>query len=138
LIGAICVLLAFACSPRYDVQAQERTTGSSDAAGIEPDEIDARQRARSEAAPRPATSKPPARSVPSKPAPTAPMGKVAPASTPAGPQKYETAECGTPEKPITCCTKGDGPGASCNLFILLCNEGGGTGKGDGGDAICVN
>lgn len=98
--------------------------------GIEPDEIDARAESRARAATR-AT---PARTA--RPVPT--PGRFAVASNDQGqPQPYETADCSTEEKEITCCTKGDGPGASCNLFILLCNESGGTGKGDGGDAICV-
>jgi len=53
------------------------------------------------------------------------------------PQAYETADCSTENKTITCCTN-NGEGGSCNLFILLCEEQGGTGKGDAGDAICVH
>lgn len=103
--------------------------------GVEPDEIDARQRAETPA-PRPArvapaTRKPPATTVPTP-------GKFAPATDPNGnPQAYETADCSTETKAITCCTNND-EGGSCNLFILLCEEQGGTGKGDAGDAICVH
>ncbi|MCY7312597.1 MAG: hypothetical protein LH491_02965, partial [Pseudoxanthomonas sp.] len=130
-------VIAVAASSQSTATAQTRTTEAPKAAGIEPDEIDARQRAKADAAAHPAPASPPARARPAATTPAASAGKVM-GPSPSGPQKYETAECGTPEKPITCCTQGVGPAASCNLFILLCNEGGGTGKGDGGDAICVN
>lgn len=58
---------------------------------------------------------------PTAPMSPAPLDKLA--SPGQGPQAYETADCGTPAKPITCCTHGEG-GASCNLFMLLCDEGG--------------
>jgi len=104
--------------------------------GIEPDEIDARQRSEAPA-PRPARAvASPERKPPSTRVPT--PGRFAPATGPNGdPQSYETADCSTETKTITCCTN-NGEGGSCNLFILLCEEQGGTGKGDAGDAICVH
>lgn len=102
--------------------------------GVEPDEIDVRQRAE-RPAPRPARIATPARKPPVGTVPV--PGKFVPAVDPEGnPQAYETADCSTETKTITCCTN-NGEGGSCNLFILLCEENGGTGKGDGGDAICV-
>jgi hypothetical protein len=101
--------------------------------GIEPDEIDARARAA-----EPTTSSP-ARAAPARKPPvgTVPTpGKFVVAKDDNGvEQAYDTADCSTETKTITCCTNSGG--ASCNLFILLCEENGGTGKGDGGDAICV-
>ncbi|MBY4595045.1 hypothetical protein K3217_05765 [bacterium BD-1] len=103
--------------------------------GVEPDEIDARQRAE-DPAPRPARVAPATRKPPVATVPT--PGRFAPATGPDGePQAYETADCSTETKTITCCTN-NGEGGSCNLFILLCEEQGGTGKGDAGDAICVH
>ncbi len=102
--------------------------------GIEPDEIDARQRSTAPT-PRPARVATPPRKPPVGTVPT--PGRFAPAVDPNGtPQGYETADCSTETKTISCCTS-NGEGGSCNLFILLCNETGGVGKGDGGDAICV-
>ncbi|KAF1709879.1 hypothetical protein CSC70_09295 [Pseudoxanthomonas kalamensis DSM 18571] len=123
--------------------AQTRQTSepaATTAAGIEPDEIDVRQ-AQKNATPVPArvtTAKPARAATPVASPKPATANLLAVGAGGDGSQKYETAECGTKDKPITCCTKGDGPGASCKLFMLLCNEGGGTGKGDGDDAICVH
>lgn len=127
------LLLGFALADSAPAAEPTRKVAATAAAnqGIEPDEIDARATQGS----RPATRVAPARTA--KPMPT--PGKFVVAKDDGGkPQRYETADCSSEDKKITCCTKGDGPGASCNLFILLCNETGGSGKGDGGDAICVH
>ncbi|NGP53479.1 hypothetical protein [Thioalkalivibrio sp. XN8] len=55
---------------------------------------------------------------------------------PSEPPKYEIEECGTATNPAICCHHEAGDGSSCNLFIMLCEHHGGTGKGDGESAIC--
>jgi hypothetical protein len=52
------------------------------------------------------------------------------------PPKYEIEDCGTATNPAICCHHEAGDGSSCNLFIMLCEHHGGTGKGDGESAIC--
>lgn len=128
LLGASVIASASASSVRKPATPPAATQG------VEPDEIDARQRSTAPT-PRPARVAAPARKPPVGTVPT--PGRFAPAKDPDGnPQAYETADCSTETKTITCCTN-NGEGGSCNLFILLCEENGGTGKGDAGDAICV-
>lgn len=123
------------CAAAASETVRKPATPPAATQGIEPDEINASQRARTPA-PAPARVATPARKPPVGTVPT--PGKFAPAVDPDGkPQAYETADCSTETKAITCCTN-TGEGGSCNLFILLCEENGGTGKGDAGDAICVH
>lgn len=130
LAGTMVLGIALAGSASASEPTRKVAEPATPQRGIEPDEIDARATAR---------QRTPARVAPARAGGTVPTpGKFVVAKDDQGePQRYEVADCSTPDKNITCCTKGDGPGASCNLFILLCNETGGTGKGDGGDAICV-
>ncbi|KFL38055.1 hypothetical protein N788_02450 [Arenimonas donghaensis DSM 18148 = HO3-R19] len=115
-------------------ETRKPATATAASQGVEPDEIDAKQRSQAPAA-RPARVAAPARKPPVGTVPT--PGRFAPAVDPDGnPQAYETADCSSETKTITCCTN-TGEGGSCNLFLLLCEEAGGTGKGDAGDAICV-
>lgn len=131
----LATVLAAALGTVQAAQAERQVVRPASAnQGIEPDEIDAKQRSEAPA-PRPARVAQPARKPPVGTVPV--PGRFAPAVDPNGqPQAYETADCSSETKTITCCTD-NGEGASCNLFILLCEENGGTGKGDGGDAICV-
>lgn len=57
---------------------------------------------------------------------------------PAEPPKYEIEDCGTATNPAICCHHEAGDGSSCNLFIMLCEHHGGTGKGDGESAMCTD
>ena len=54
------------------------------------------------------------------------------------PPKYEIKDCGTDTNPAICCHHEAGDGSSCNLFIMLCEHHGGTGKGDGESAMCTD
>lgn len=60
------------------------------------------------------------------------VAQARPGETP----KYEIEDCGTATNPAICCHHEAGDGSSCNLFIMLCEHHGGTGKGDGESAIC--
>ncbi len=134
-------------APRRDVRAAPQR-------GIEPDEIDAanratdQRRARQAApAPRRAGNSASVRQMMRKLQPRQ-AGRVAlsggggaagPAnvqSKPAEPPKYEIAECGTATSPMICCHHEQGDGSSCNLFKILCENAGGTAQGDGESAAC--
>jgi hypothetical protein len=129
--------------------------------GIEPDEIDARNRARAPSPPpqaggtvraAPAVGRPSSQSLSVqqmmvKLKPRQPMALVATPSgggsaptdvqaKPAEPPKYEIADCGTATSPMICCHHEAGDGSSCNLFKILCQNAGGTAVGDGESAAC--
>ncbi|HRP34342.1 MAG TPA: hypothetical protein PLI48_00535 [Gammaproteobacteria bacterium] len=129
--------------------------------GIEPDEIDARNRARAPAAPdrAGATTRPAPAAAPRasgqklsvqqmmvKLKPRQPMAVAATTggstagqnvqAKPAEPPKYEIADCGTATSPMICCHHEAGDGSSCNLFKILCGNAGGTAQGDGESAAC--
>lgn len=57
---------------------------------------------------------------------------------PTKPPRYEIEDCGTATNPAICCHHEAGDGSSCNLFIMLCEHHGGTGKGDGESAMCTD
>lgn len=52
-----------------------------------------------------------------------------------GVSKYEVADCGTDTKPIVCCSYG-GQNSTCNMFMSLCTQHGGTPVGDSNEATC--
>lgn len=145
--------------------------GANAQQGIEPDEIDARNRASAPAAPRGRIDKatpgraPAAGSsglstqqmmakleadarkasthrrilpITAKQQDGGGTGPTSVQAKPPEPPKYEIADCGTATNPAICCHHEAGDGSSCNLFIMLCEHHGGTGKGDGESAMCTD
>jgi hypothetical protein len=139
---AALVLLGAALAPALDADATPRppratTATAPAAAGIEPDEIDARATTRTRAPAAAAPSRTLAPGLPPRPPGSTGPGRFAPAVDPnGGAQAYETADCSSAGKTITCCLH-EGEGASCNMFKMLCSAHGGTASGDGSEAICV-
>lgn len=152
-------------SPESDTDAETKPARAVTPApqkGIEPDEIDARNRARAPASPgqagaaaRPAPAAAPRASgqklsvqqMMVKLKPRQPMAVAATTggggtagqnvqAKPAEPPKYEIADCGTATSPMICCHHEAGDGSSCNLFKILCGNAGGTAQGDGESAAC--
>lgn len=130
--------------------------------GIEPDEIDAKNRAADQSRASPARAKQGGPGTAGTPAAGGRLStqqmmlKLKPRSAgliavgpgggasgptsvqtkPAEPPKYEIADCGTSVSPMICCHHEEGDGSSCNLFKILCGNAGGTAQGDGESAAC--
>ena len=127
-----------------------RDVSTGPQAGIEPDEIDAASRATAERRVPARSSRSGRRSLQRMMLELSPRramlvraqaraGMPQPGSVqarPAGPPKYEIADCGTSASPMICCHHEDGDGSSCNLFKILCENAGGTAQGDGESAAC--